>query len=173
MMLDWIGQTVGSNDVSIIANCDIVVPTESLRLIETVIGFREMFCLSRYETGAGGVLNLFDAEYSQDVWAFRGLPPAVAAAFFFGVPGCDNRLAAEVQAAGWTVSNPSRDIKTIHVHGSRIRTATNHVNHRLPPPYLFVQPAHLGETPETRLVTDLAEFANQRRERRATVQAVR
>jgi hypothetical protein len=44
MMLDWIGQTVGSNDVSIIANCDIVVPTESLRLIETVIGFREMFC---------------------------------------------------------------------------------------------------------------------------------
>jgi hypothetical protein len=82
------------------------------------------------------------------------------------VPGCDNRLVAEVQAAGWTVSNPSRDIKTIHVHGSRIRTATNHVNHRLPPPYLFVQPAHLGETPETRLVTDLAEFANQRRERR-------
>jgi hypothetical protein len=173
MMLDWIGQTVTSNDVSIITNCDIVVPAESLRLIETVIGFREMFCLSRYETGAGGVLNLFDAEYSQDVWAFRGLPPAVAAGFFFGVPGCDNRLAAEVQAAGWTVSNPSRDIRTIHVHGSRIRTATNHVNHRLPPPYLFVAPHHLGETPVTRLVTDLAEFANQRRERRATVQAVR
>jgi hypothetical protein len=169
----WIGQVVGADDVSVIVNCDIIVPADSVRLIAKHLPAREMFCLSRYEACGSGTLKLYDAEYSQDVWAFRGLPPRITRANCFGVPGCENNFAAEVAADGWTVSNPSRDIRTIHVHGSRIRTATNHVNHRLPPPYLFVTPTHLGETPVTRLVTDLAEFANQRRERRATVQAVR
>jgi hypothetical protein len=166
-VLAWIGEAAAPDDLSVITNCDIVIPPDALRLIEQHIGEREMYALSRYEAGHGGKLDLYDAEYSQDVWAFRGKPPTINRANPFGVPGCENNFAAEVAAAdGWRVSNPSRSIRTIHLHSSRVRTPTNSTAHRLPPPYLFIPPTRLGEPVETKLYTDLAAFAHRRRPER-------
>jgi hypothetical protein len=79
-VLAWIGEAAAPDDLSVITNCDIVIPPDALRLIEQHIGEREMYCLSRYEAGHGGKLDLYDAEYSQDVWAFRGKSAIRAAA---------------------------------------------------------------------------------------------
>jgi hypothetical protein len=144
-------EIAADDDVTVIANCDIFVPPASLLLAKSALEPGQAWCLSRYELASG--VALFDVEYSQDAWVFRGKPRspllagAAAADYFFGVPGCDNRFAWELQESGYAVSNPSRSVRTYHVHGSRQRTVTNHARHRVPPPYLFIRPHELGQVP--------------------------
>jgi hypothetical protein len=163
-VLNW-AKIAGQDDVSIVANCDIVIPILSARRIAATIERNELYCISRYEVGPRGSLVLYDADYSQDVWAFRGSPPEIAGGYFFGIPGCENTFAREADALGWKILNPARSIQTIHLHDSHIRTATNSTSYRLPPPYLFIEPAYLGEEPAKRIVIDLAADRKSRRPR--------
>lgn len=148
-LLAWASSVAADDDLTIIANCDIVIPRDSIKTIDGSLQAGEAYCLARHEVTQGGGLALFDVNYSQDVWAFRGRPPVGIGSYFFGIPGCDNRFAQELATLGLRVSNPARDIPTIHVHGSGRRTVTNSRPYRLPPPYLFINPTRLGETPVT------------------------
>jgi hypothetical protein len=132
------------DDVVVIANCDIRVPRESLQLIDANIQPGQAYCLTRWENG-----SVWNVEYSQDAWVFRGRPMLRGGMgrYRFGVPGCDNRFAAELRAAGYAVLNPSRSIRTWHYHESAVRTATNCGEHRVDLPYLYVWPHELGEEP--------------------------
>jgi hypothetical protein len=142
-ILLWSSCVSGPDDVTVIANCDIVIPGDAARQISATLAPCQLFCLSRYEIHPTGKLKHFAEESSQDVWAFRGEPPKVGGGYFFGIPGCENTFARESKEAGWIVLNPSKTIKTIHIHGSRLRTDTNSAKHRLPPPYLFIEPTEL------------------------------
>lgn len=137
-----------ADDVVVIANCDIIVPRESLELIESRIARDDAYCLTRWEPGRG----VWNVDYSQDAWAFRGAPrlPENAGDFRFGVPGCDNKFAAELQRIGYRVLNPSRSIATYHWHATGQRTATNVPSCRVELPYLYVAPHRLGDSPAYR-----------------------
>lgn len=121
------------DDINIIANSDIY-----FKDISFTPRFNECFALTRYEPTF--FLNRAD---SQDVWMFRGrvnLPQYCD--FGMGVPGCDNRIAYELRASGYEVTNPSLTIKTYHLHN----TPTDHSKavKRIAPPYLKLTPCTGG-----------------------------
>ena len=115
--------------VNVIANSDIYFSTESL---ERIVGFyrdpanhRTCMALSRWEVqdhAQRESATLWDHRDSQDVWIFRGKPDVPGADFTLGIPGCDNRIAKVILDAGYTVINPSRTIKSYHLHTSGYRT---------------------------------------------------
>jgi hypothetical protein len=146
-LLAWMSGLVEHDDVSIIANCDLIIPPISLDQIAKNLDGQGCYCLGRYDLQEQASPRLWEVDYSQDVWAFAGkLMRGIGGDYFFGVPGCDNRFAHELHKAGYRVENPSRSIRTYHFHQSKQRTLTNTQKHRVPPPYLFVAPHALGET---------------------------
>ncbi len=158
-ILQWASSLAQPDDVTVIANCDIVIPAPSAKQIMEHLGADEAYCLSRYEVGPSGRCRLLNTGWSQDVWAFRGPSRIVGGDYFFGVPGCDNRLAHEMDASGYKVLNPSKTIKTFHIHSTGQRTATNSVAHRVDPPYLLVDPSHVGDnTPRYKRIERVSEI---------------
>lgn len=146
--------------VVVIANSDIIIPQSSLEQIDCNLRPNEAYALTRWDITENGI-RLFDRVHSQDVWAFRGPPkPNIGGDYFFGVPGCDNRFAYELQAAGYEVLNPSRDIRTYHLHLSGYRPG-NKPENRVPGPYLFVKPHHLGEKPQYSTPFRISKRASQ------------
>lgn len=147
------------DDLVVIANADIVVPARSVASLSIEVQRRDAFALSRYEVERNGATRITTGgKHSQDVWATRGVPDldAKLVSFFFGVPGCDNAYAYALYAAGYDVQNPSLSIKTIHLHASGKRTATNTRPHRVAAPYLYVEPHKLGEVPEIKVEQQFA-----------------
>lgn len=139
------------DDVVIIANCDIVFPRQSLEMIAGLITPDVVFCLTRWEPGVG----CWGVDYSQDSWCFRGPPMVEGGGYYFGVPGCDNRFAAEAEQSRYRVLNPARTIESRHVHATGLRTATNTRPNRVGLPYLYVAPHALGDLPAYRRPTEL------------------
>jgi hypothetical protein len=153
-LLTYASDSMPEGDIVVIANTDIVISQQSLDQIDLHLRSNQVYCLSRWEEASNKGIHLWDVEYGQDAWVFRGPPkPDIGGDYWFGVPGCDNRFAHELDAAGYEVLNPSRDIRTYHIHASNKRTATNCESNRVLLPYLFVKPHHLGETPEYRRPT--------------------
>lgn len=145
-------------DITVLANTDIAFGLNESDQT-TLDAFREhlqpgdAWCLTRWDVLSHNRRRLFDAVYSQDVWAFLGAPrEGIGGEYFLGVPGCDNRFAHELDAAGYRVLNPSRSVKTYHHHQSGYRTSNTGEN-RLPLPYLYVSPHALGERPRTKRPT--------------------
>lgn len=143
-VLEWANSVIASpEDITAIANCDVLIPCRALAQAAERLGADDAWCLSRWDVCEGGGAKLWDVEYSQDVWLFRGPIRTLSAEYRFGVPGCDNRFAHELQQAGYCVLNPSRSVKTFHFHLSGKRTPTNVRTCRVPPPYLFLKPTEL------------------------------
>ena len=114
---DWSGYPV------IMANADIAFD-DTLAMLEDVALQGSLLCLSRWNESADGRLDHFDAPNSQDAWIFEPPLPAIACAFELGTPGCDNRLAHEASRAGLRVLNPSRSLRSAHLHNSQVRNYT-------------------------------------------------
>lgn len=106
-----------------IANADIFFD-ETLALLNDAIPQRSMLCLSRWDERSDGSRKHYDRPYSQDAWIFVAPVPPIAADFFLGIPGCDNRLAYEAERAGLTVTNPSRSVRARHLHLSGVHHYT-------------------------------------------------
>jgi hypothetical protein len=104
----------------IISNADIFFD-ETLALLEEVPLAGRMLCLSRWDQATDGAFRHFDSPDSQDAWVFEPPVPPIAADFCLGKPGCDNRLAYEVERAGLLVFNPSRSVRARHLHNTAIR----------------------------------------------------
>jgi hypothetical protein len=132
---DLINDTVTSpNDISILANTDIYF-NDTLQLID----LREKQCiaLSRWDKRKDG-LRLHNERYSQDTWIFKGKIRNVRFCdFFMGIPGCDNRIAYELNRAGYRLFNPANAIQSIHYHQSDLHNY-DHNTPKIPKPYLYV-----------------------------------
>lgn len=138
-----------SDTVYVLANSDICVPEESVPPMVRWVGeatLRTSLCLTRWEAGIDERGNVTRAtgmrkrtSACQDCWVVRGggcLNRSVAEVtkqIALGIPGCDNRVAYELNRVGRT-ANPSKSIKTLHVHRSAHRTYTQHTT-KIPKPY--------------------------------------
>jgi hypothetical protein len=123
---------------SIIANTDIYFG--SLALLDNM-SEGDCFALSRWDITEDGTPVHFFHQDSQDVWIFKGMINNVYGDFEIGRLGCDNRIAYEIQRAGYHITNPSLTLKAYHVHFAIRDVKGNHnKNYVVPPPYLYVMP---------------------------------
>jgi hypothetical protein len=80
---------------------------------------------------------------SQDSWIFKA-PLRIninQCNFHFGILGCDNRFARICRDGNNIIINPSKTIKTYHVHKTQYRTYNN--KNRIKGLYYFIEPSYL------------------------------
>lgn len=113
-----------------------------------------VFALTRHEIRQDGTIEMMIPEFahgSQDAWVFKTpfLVDRLDSAFFLGLPGCDNRIAHELIAAGYKVLNPSKKIIACHLdlkrsasiierdleYSRRSSSPEEEQNRFVPPPY--------------------------------------
>lgn len=102
----------------------------------------ECWALSRWYVRPDGSQVHHDHRDSQDVWVVLGGPHQLDAPFTMGNPGCDNALAWILQQAGFKVSNPSKTVRTYHLHNVPWRSYGEGRGmpkmHRIQPPYHLI-----------------------------------
>jgi hypothetical protein len=141
----WICEVAGPDDISIIANTDICVD-DSVSLLERVDWSGKVaLALSRWDVASDGRIRLFDRGDSQDCWIFRGPVTGVNGNFPLGVYDCDNKIAWELQRAGYRVLNPALSLRTYHHHqcGYRSYEQKPAPDYGIRPPFLYVEPDNL------------------------------
>jgi len=134
-----INETTTPEDVNIICNSDIFFD-ETIILAERIRA-KELYALLRWEYLPNGITLHSNRPDSQDTWIVRGKVENVFGDFSLGIRGCDNRIAHEFLQAGYNVINPSKSIKSYHVHNSNIRNYT--MEQVIPPPYHTLGPTSL------------------------------
>jgi len=128
------GTVTSANDISIIANTDIYF-NETLTRLD--IHERQCIALSRWDKKKDG-LRLHNEGFSQDSWIFKGkLRNVRFCDFYLGIPGCDNRIAYELNRAGYRMFNPATKIQSIHYHQSDLHNYDGSTP-KIPKPYLFI-----------------------------------
>ena len=132
----------GEDEVNVIANSDMYFDA-SIRLAERCKQ-GQCLALSRWDVQADGRSVHFDVAWSQDVWIVRGRP-SIEAEFTQGVLDCDNVLAWVLQSSGLAVLNPSRAIRSHHLHLSDVRTyrGRGRAPVSVPGPHLHVSPTDM------------------------------
>lgn len=80
---------------------------------------------------------------SQDIWIYHSnfnidMKYRKGLEFYFGVPGCDNKITYIMRILGFKIINCPLDIKTYHYHKSEVRNYTE--KNRIPTPYLLIKP---------------------------------
>jgi hypothetical protein len=130
-------------DINIIANLDIIIPEETVNNSKNYLNNNTCLALSRWDLINKTAVH-FNRIDSQDTWVFKGKVPCIKGAdFSLGIAGCDNSIAYLLEANGYNVINPSKTLKTIHLHESNIRNYINDlgkVTETIPPPYKLVMP---------------------------------
>ena len=142
---DYIRKEEFTDSINIVANTDIffVNMQQIDRNLHRLQKVKSCFALTRHDFHKHSPSHLYDRPDSQDTWVFNGhdgLEKLNYVDFCMGVAGCDNRLAHELQMAGFEVYNPSKTIQTFHLHDVPIRTFIENVIERIPPPYLLLHP---------------------------------
>lgn len=116
----------------IIANADIHFDN-TLDLIYKKQLKNKLIALTRYDRNENGQYQLHDNHCfvtpCQDSWIFHAPIKSFFCNFKLGILGCDPALAYAALKAKLQVVNPSRTIKTYHVHSSNIRTYTSSDNY--------------------------------------------
>ena len=136
------------NTVTVFCNSDIFFEGENVAQLNgfftEVQANRDLaICLTRWDYQANQHHMLFDRPDSQDTWAFRGKRKGrTSIEFTMGVAGCDNRFAYELTQMGYTLSNPSKRIKSYHVHTSNVRNYLENDKPKeiVPEPYQLIHP---------------------------------
>jgi hypothetical protein len=141
-----INETVGPRDVTLIANSDVYLDADGVRRAARCLAPWQCYALSRWDVREDGSAVLYDEPRSQDTWMFRGPIRLPAADFPLGKPGCDNRLAYLLETGPYRVFNPSRDVKTFHLHLTGIRNYSDTTD-RIPGPYFHPRPDRLYSVP--------------------------
>lgn len=140
------------NDINILANSDIYF-NETLENVHSIRA-NECYAITRSELRGSEIVSFEDmhhrnrgakAMHSQDVWIFRGVVNRVQAKFYLGIPGCDNRVAAEINKAGYHLKNPCYSIQCVHKHQSSERNYNipKGTPNKIPMPYLWVHPERI------------------------------
>ena len=142
------------NDINIISNSDIMFDEEGIKMVIDYFidnGKKKCIALSRWELKNDYSLTnatLLDYEWSQDCWIFYGgVDSNESYSFPLGKPGCDNRIAMVLSENGYDVTNPSKTVRTFHLHLSQVRNyVSNSDADRVPPPYKLLPTSHLPKT---------------------------
>lgn len=136
-------------DINIIANTDIVMDDDSLKLLKTWNWRNYCLALSRWDylnhEMSKHISRLYDHRDSQDTWILRGgFKDNKLADFCLGKKGCDNRIAHELSKF-YNVINPSRSIMTFHYHITNIKNYAPHGNPKdlVKPPYKLIETSKL------------------------------
>ena len=125
----------------ILSNADIYFDN-TLQLLENYNFKNIAFALSRYDNNV-----LYQEIFSQDSWMFLS-PLNVDISqlnFQFGVCGCDNRFARIIVDSGYYLINPSKTIKTHHLHNSNYRTCEEPESERIHGDYAYVFHTELNQ----------------------------
>lgn len=137
----WINDISTEEDYSIIANTDIAFDN-AIKIIEC-FKWDDLLCLalSRWDSDGTVTSKLFERGDSQDVWIFKGRIPAVAGNFPLGVYDCDNKIAWELEQAGYRVINPCYAVRTYHHHqcGYRSYEVSPPPDFGIRPPFRYVE----------------------------------
>lgn len=140
----WINELAGPDDISILANADIYFDDQLALFTHWSPPAATVFALARWEPDADGRVSLRDRNDSQDAWIFRGPVRRFDSDFRVGVPGCDNRLASELERAGYQLRNPSFSLRSYHLHaGDRPPYIGEARVGGVSPPYGYVWPHNL------------------------------
>lgn len=138
----WVNELAAEGDYSIIANTDIAFD-ESIRILSE-FPFENRLCLalSRWDLLDGNKAELFEHGDSQDAWIFRGKIQNLLGAFPLGVVDCDNKIAWELEQAGYRVINPCYAVRTFHHHqcGYRSYEVKPAPDFGIRPPFRYVEP---------------------------------
>lgn len=137
------------NNINIVANLDIIIPKETLTYLrfymptnKTCLALTRWDVVNKNDYRYGS--TFFDRPDSQDVWIFIGGVPQIAGATFsLGIAGCDNSIAHFLEQGGYNVLNPSRTLKTFHLHLTGVRNYISNFGQqieRVPPPYKLLPP---------------------------------
>lgn len=141
--------------INCIANADVYFDAQGLRHIKEFYAEGNdhvVMCLSRWDILPDGSAKHWDHADSADVWVVKGGPHEVPSDFTLGIAGCDNRLAHDLQQAGYLTTNPSKTIQTFHLHRVNFRSYIvggtgvgrgGQKIERIPPPYAMVTPTEL------------------------------
>ncbi|WP_300540858.1 exostosin family protein [Maricaulis sp.] len=127
---DWtqLAEACCPDHISILANADIYFDETVSRLEEVFEADPTGFvALSRYELQGNETRLHPNPHWSQDTWAYL---PAKASNpdrdrclnFPLGVPRCDNKVAYVFAVYGHAIYNPCREVRSIHVHETGLRT---------------------------------------------------
>lgn len=135
-VFDLINSVTGDNDWNVLINSDIYVD-ETIKLLEKY-NSNDFIALARWDVDNGGNAKHYNTWDSQDTWCFKGTARKMDADFFQGVAGCDNAIAERAHRARYNVLNPSKTIKTYHLHNSGIRNYNPSA--KVPQPYKMITP---------------------------------
>lgn len=124
----------------ITANSDIYFHEDAIDQMKGEVTDKNALVLSRWDHTENGLVH-FNRLDSQDVWAVKNQFIEGDYNIVQGISGCDNRIAAELQRAGYVLSNPSLDIKTIHYHYEQYNTYSQLA--AVPGDYFFIHPHNM------------------------------
>lgn len=148
---DIVNRCIKPDDIAMIANTDIYFD-HSLCVLDKIMKPEIALALTRYNVLKDGQLQIHaENTWSQDVWIFQGQIRNINNSnFYMGVRGCDNRINYEIKQAGYTVINPSVNIRCIHYHMSEVR---NYGNACVDKPYCGVPSCDIfkDQIPECRI----------------------
>jgi len=134
-IFDYVNEVTKDDDINIVANSDIFFDEEGIEIAKLLLDPNDCWALTRWDAVTGEFMGRRD---SQDSWFFRGKVKPGNYDFQIGMPGCDNKLAYELQQAGYNISNPSLTILTFHLHKGEERSW--HGKPQVPQPYLLINP---------------------------------
>lgn len=131
-----INENTSQDDWNIIANSDIFFDHTIDHLNK--YDHSNVIVLCRWDVFPNGLIKFLNSRDSQDSWIVKGKIENVNGNFYLGKAGCDNAIADRFNRAGYKVINPSKTIKTYHLHNSGVRSYNP--NDRVPQPYYLIPP---------------------------------
>jgi len=157
-IFDYVNEVTKVDDINIVANSDIFFDEEGIEIAKLLLEPNDCWALTRWDiiperriseqrsdiwstTYIPEHAEFMNRRDSQDTWVFRGKVKPGNYDFQIGMPGCDNRMAYELQQAGYNISNPSLTIKTFHLHKGEERSW--HGKPQVPQPYLLINPTEI------------------------------
>jgi len=112
--------TWGEGTVAV-CNNDISFTQEAADIINNDDMENKFLCLTRWDKGQLK-MPATSRKFSQDAWVFKhpfmNQQMIDTSDFYFGVPGCDNRIAFNAVVSGMNVLNPSEIVRIDHHHES-------------------------------------------------------
>lgn len=136
-------QYSGLEDLNVIANSDIFFNRHELSKMSASLN-DNVYALSRWDVSNfdEDTAVLFCRSDSQDSWAKKGPFFVDDANFTMGLGGCDNRV-ANILSKRYDVTNPSKSIKSFHVHQEDLNRRDWLKKPRVKGPYTFLNPEEL------------------------------
>ena len=132
-------------DINVLSNADIIFDN-TIDLCNNIRS-ENCYALSRWELNSDLSKNEEQVQVnndSQDTWIFKGRVKNINTMycdFPMGKMGCDNRIAFEINKAGYNILNPCKSVKTWHLHTSQFRGYTTQERNGdtvVPAPYLKI-----------------------------------